>query len=107
MKEESGKAGLKVNIQKMKIMASSPITSWHIDGETMERVTEFIFFTSKITENGGAMQLKATCSLEAQHIEKQRLYFANKGLSSQGYVFSSSHIWMWELDYKESWAPQN
>ena len=60
-----------------------------------------------------AMKLKDTCSLEEsydkpkQHIEKQRHYFANKGLSSQSYGFSSSHVWMWELDYKESWAPKN
>ena len=58
------------------------------------------------------MKLKDTCSLEArsqprQHIKKQRHYFANKGPSSQGYGFSSSHVWMWELNYKESWTPKN
>ena len=61
MKEESEKAGLKLNIQKMKVMASSPITSWEMDGETMERVTKFIFLGSKIT---AAMKLKDACSLE-------------------------------------------
>ena len=61
VKEESEKAGLKLNIQKTKITASGPITSWQIDGETMERVTDFIFLGSKITT---AMKLKDTCSLE-------------------------------------------
>ena len=65
VKEESEKAGLKLNIQKMKIMASSPITSWQIDGETMETVTDFIFGGSKITADGeSAMKLKDACSLE-------------------------------------------
>ena len=65
MKEESEKAGLKFNIQKTKIMASSPIISWQIDGETMEIVTGFIFLSSKITADGDCSQkLKDTCSLE-------------------------------------------
>ena len=65
VKEESEKAGLKLNIQKTKIMASSPITSWQIDGETMETVTDFIFLGSKITADGiEAMNLKDACSLE-------------------------------------------
>ena len=65
MKEESEKTGLKLNIQKMKIMASDPITSWQIDGETMETVTEFIFLGSKsLNMVSAAMQLKDTCSLE-------------------------------------------
>ena len=65
VKEESEKAGLKLNIQKTKIMASGPITSWHIDGETMETVTDFIFLGSKITADGeSAMKLKDACSLE-------------------------------------------
>ena len=110
VKEESEKAGLKLNIQKTKIMASSPITSWQIDGETMETVADFIFLGSKIT---AAMKLKDAYSLEGsydqprQYIEKQRHYFANKGLSSQSYGFSSGHVWMWELDHKESWGPKN
>ena len=60
-----------------------------------------------------AMKLKDACSLEEklwptrQHIKKQKHYFANKGPSSQSYGFSSSHVWMWELDYRESWAPKN
>ena len=65
MKEESEKIGLKLNIQKTKIMASSPITSWQIDGETMKTVTDFIFLHSKITTMVSAgMKLKDTCSLE-------------------------------------------
>ena len=65
MKEESEKAGLKLNIQKTKIMASSPITSWQVDRETMETVTDFIFLGSKITVDGdAAVKLKDSCSLE-------------------------------------------
>ena len=67
VKEEGKKTGLKLNIQKTKIMASGPITSWQIDGETMERVTDFIFLCSKITQDGDmtdTMKLKDTCSLE-------------------------------------------
>ena len=108
VKEESEKAGLRLNIQKTKIMTSSPITSWQIDGETMETVRDFIFLGSKITADGDyTMKLKHTCSLEGklwktrQPIKKQRYYFANKGLSIQSYGFSSGHVWMSELDYKE------
>ena len=74
----------------------------------------FFFWTPKWLQMvTAAMKLKDTCSLEEklwatwQHIKKQRHYFANKGPSSQSYGFSSSHVWMWELDYKESWAPKN
>ena len=82
-------------------MASSPITSWQIDGETMETVTDFISLAPKsLLMVTSAMKLKDDCSLEEnydqprQHIKKQRHYFANKGPSSQGYGFSSSHVWM-------------
>ena len=112
--EESEKAGLKLNIQKTKIMVSSPITSWQIDGETMETVTDFIFLGSKITVDGDCSHEIKRCFLlgksydqPRQHIKKQRHYFADKGASSQSYDFTSSHIWMWELDYKESWVPKN
>ena len=78
----------------------------------MEIVRDFIFLGSKITVMvTPAMKLKDTCSSEEkydkprQHIKKQRQYFANTGVSSQGHGFSSSHVWMWELDYKESWMP--
>ena len=83
------KAGLKLNIQKMKIMASGPITSWHIDGETMETVTDFIFLGSKITADGDCsheinrrllLGRKATTNLDS--ILKSRYYFADKGPSS-------------------------
>ena len=104
VKEESEKVGLKLNIQKTKIMASGPITSWQIDGETVETVADFILGGSKITTDGDcSMKLKDTYSLE----EKLWHYFVNKGPSSQGYSFSSGHVWMWELDYKESWALKN
>ena len=98
VKEESKKVGLKLDIQKTKIMASGPITSWQINQETVETVTDFILGGSKIIADGD-------CSHEIrQHIKKQRHYFANKGLSSQSYGFSSSHGWMWELDCNESWT---
>jgi len=98
VKEESEKVGLKLNIQKTKIMASGPITSWQIDRET---VTYFIFWAPKSLQIvTAAMKLKDTCSLEKlydqprQHIKKQRHYFADKGPSSQSFGFSSSHVWM-------------
>jgi len=109
VKEESDKAGLKVNIQITKIMASGPITSWQIDRETMEIVTDIIFLGSKITvDDDVAMRLKVfapwkkSYDQSRSHIKKQTHYFANKGPSSQSYGFSSSHVWMWELDQKES-----
>ena len=112
LKEESEKAGLKLNIQKMKIMITGPITSWEIDGETVETVSDFILGGSTSLQMVTvAMKLKDAYSLEEiydqprQHIKKQRHYFANKGLSSLSYGFSSSYVWMWELDYKESWVP--
>ena len=111
VKEESEKVGLKLNIKKTKNMASGPITSWQIDGEIVETVSDFIFLGSKITVNGDCSHEIKRCLLlgrkPRQHIKKQRHYFANKGLSSQSYGFPSSHVWMWELDYKESWAPKN
>ena len=115
VKEESEKVGLKLNIRKTKIMASSPITSWQIDGETMEIVTDFIILSSKIIADGGySHEIKRPLLLgkksydqPRQHIKKQRHYLANKGPSSQSYGFSSSHVWMWELDYKESWPLKN
>ena len=114
VKEESEKVGLKPNIQKTKVMASGPITSWEIDGETAETVTDFILGGSKITADGDCSHEIKRCLLLGriydqlrQHIKKQKRYFANKGPSSQGYGFSSGHVWMWELDYKENWAPKN
>ena len=114
VKEESEKVGLKLNIQKTKIMASGPITSWQIDRETVETVSDFIFWAPKLLQMvTKAMKLKDTYSLEEsydqprQHIQKQRCYFANKRPSSQGYGFSNGHVWMWELDCEEGWAPKN
>ena len=116
VKEKSEKVGLKLNIQKTKMMASGPITSWEIDGETVETVAEFIFLgTRSLQMVIAAMKLKDAWSSEEklhnifkkkarQHIQKQRHYFANKCPCSQGYGFSSSHVWMWELDYKASWV---
>ena len=102
------KVGLKLNIQKMKIMASGPITSWEIDGETAETVSDFIFLGSKITVDGDCsheikrhLLLGRKVITNQQHIEKQRHYFANKGPSSQGYGFSCGHVWMRELDCEE------
>ena len=100
-KEESEKLGLKLNIQKTKIMASGPITSWEIDGETMETVSGFIFWGSKITADGDCSHeiktftpWKESYDQPRQRIQKQRHYFANKGPSSQGYGFSCGHVWM-------------
>ena len=114
VKKESKKTGLKLNIQKTKIMASGPITSWQIEGETMETVTDFIFLDSKITADGDCSHKIETLApwkkrwdKSRQCIKKQRHYFANKGPSSQSYGFSSSHVWIWELDHREGWAPKN
>ena len=131
VKEESEKVDLNLNIQETKIRASGPITSWQIDRETVETVADFIFGGSKITADGGySHEIKRhlllgrkvmtnlllllsrfsrvrLCDQPRQYIKKQRHYFANKGLSSQSYGFSISQVWMWELDYKESWAPKS
>ena len=101
MKEESEKAGLKLNIQKTKIMASGPITSWQIDGKTVETVSDFVFLGSKITADGDCSHetkrrllsgRKTMTNLDS--ILKSRHYFAGKGSSSQSCGFSSSHVWM-------------
>ena len=101
VKKESEKAGLKLNVQKTKIMASSPITSWQIDRKTMETVTDFIFLGSKITAESDDnheiqrflfLGRKAMTNLDS--ILKSRHHFADKGPYSQSYGFSSSHVWM-------------
>ena len=101
VKEESEKVGLKLNIQKTKNMASGPITSWQIDGETVETVADFIFLGSKITADGDCsheikrcllLGRKAMTNQTIQRIKKQGHYFANKDPSSQSYGFSSSHV---------------
>ena len=101
VKEERENVGLKLNIQKTKIMASDPITSWEIDGETVETVSDFIFGGSKITAEGvysheikRRLLLGRNVMTNLDSILKSRDYFDNKNLSSQGYGFSSSHIRM-------------
>ena len=102
-----------------------PISSWEIDGEMMETVTDFVFLGSKITVDGDCsheiktgllLERKAITNLDSvlkgrhqprQYTEKQRHYLADKSPSSQSYGFSRSHVWMWELDYKESWVLKN
>ena len=102
VKEESEKVGLILNIQKTKIMASGPITSWQIDGETMETVTDFLSLDSKITADGDysheikryfLLGRKVMTNLDSI-VKSKRHYFANKGPSSQSYGFSNSHVWM-------------
>ena len=112
VKEESEKAG-SIQHAKTKIITSSPITWWQIDGETIETVTDFNFLGSEslqiVTETikWKDTPWKKSYDKCRQCIKKQRHYFANKGPSSQSYGFSSSQVWMWELDYKEGWALKN
>ena len=116
VKEESEKVGLKLNIQKSKIMASSPITSWQIDGETVETVSDFILGGSKITADGDCSHeikipapWKKSYDQPRQHIIEQRHYFADRGPSSQSYGFSSSHVCAcesWTIE-KEGWVQKN
>ena len=106
VKEESEKVGLNLNIQKMKIMATGPITSWEIDGKTVETVSDFIFLGSKISACGDCShEIKIHVLLgeksydkPRQCIKMQRQYFADKGPYSQSYHFSRSYLWMWELN---------
>ena len=110
VKEENEKAGLKLNIQKTKIMASGPITSWEIDGETVETERNYFGGVPKSLQPWNektATPWKESYDQPREHIKKQRHYFANECLSSQSYGFSSSHVWMWELAYKDNWALKN
>ena len=91
-------------------MASGPLTSWQIKGEKVETVTDFRFLGSRITLDGVCSHeinmlapWKENCDKPRQHIKKQRHYFANKGSCNQSHGFSSSHVWMWELNHKEGW----
>ena len=115
VKEEGEKVGLKLNIQKTKIMASGPITSWGIDGETVQTVSDFIFWGFKITIDSDCnheikrrllLGRKVMTNLDSI-FKKQRHYFTNKDPSSQGYGFSCGHVWWWALDCKESWTQKN
>ena len=101
VKEESKKVDLKLSIQKTKIMASGPITSWQIDGETVDTVADFVFLGSKITADGECspeierrLLLGKKVMTNLDSILKSRNYFAHKGLYSQSYGFSNSHVWM-------------
>ena len=101
-----------VNIQKIKIMASSPITSWKIKGEKVEVVTNFIFLGSRITVDSDCSHEIKKCLLIGRKamtnldsiLKSRDITLLTKVHLSQNYGFSSSHVWMWELDYKESWA---
>ena len=115
VKEESEKVVLKLNIQKTKVIASGPITSWQIDGETMETARNFILGGSKITADGDwnheikrhlLLERKAMTNLDSI-LKSRDITTANKGPSSQSYGFSSSHVWMWELDHKEGRVLKN
>ena len=111
-KEESEKAGLKLNIQKTKIMASGLITSWQINGETMETVTDFIFLGSKITADGDCShEIKRCLLLGRKTMTKIDSILKNRDITLptevhivKATVFSSSQVWIWELDHKEGWA---
>ena len=116
VKEESEKVDLNLNIQKTKIMASGPISSWQIDGETMETVRDFIFLGSKITADGDCnceikrwflLGRKAMTNLLVSILKSKDINLPTKFPSSQSYGFSNSHVCMWELDHKESWASNN
>ena len=107
MKEESVKVGLKLSIQKTKIMASSPITSCQVDGKTMETVTHFLFLGSQITADGNCSHeikmltpWKKSYGQPEQHIKKEKHHFAHKVLSIQSYSFSNSHVWLLETNVK-------
>ena len=114
VKEESEKDGLKLSIQKTKIMTSGPITSWQINGETVEIVRDFIFLGSKITADGDCNQeikrrllLGRKPVINLDNTEEQRHYFPDKGPYSQSCCFYSSHVQMWELEHEEGWKLKN
>ena len=112
VKEESEKVDIKLNIQKTKIMASGPITSWQIDGET---VTDFIMGGSKITTDGDCSLGIKRCLLLGRKVmtnldsilKSRDITLPTKVCLVKAKVSSSGHVWMWELDYKDSWAPKN
>ena len=114
VKEESEKASLKLNIQKTKIMASSPITSWQIDREIMETVTNFIFLGSKITADGDCshdikrrLLLGKAMTILDSILKRRDITLPTEVHIVKAMVFSNSHVWMWELDHKEGWALKN
>ena len=114
VKEESEKVGFKLNIQKTKIMASGPVTSWQIDGETVETVSDFIFLGSKITAVGDCSHENKRCFLlgrkviiNLDSILKSRDTTLSTKVCLVKADFSNSHEWMWDLDYKESWVQKD
>ena len=115
VKEESEKVGLKLNIQKTKIMASGPITSWQIYGETVETLTDFIFLGSNVTADGDYSHEIKRCLLLGRKvmtnpdsiIKSRDITLPTKIHLVKGYGFSSSHVWMWELECKENWTLKN
>ena len=109
VKEESEKAGLKMNIQKVKIMASGPITSWQIEGEKMETVTDFIFLDSRITADGDCShEIKRCLLLGRKAMTNLDSILKSRDITLPTRVhFSSSYVWMWELDHKEVWVLKN
>ena len=116
VKEESEKVGLKLNIQKTKIMSSSPIISWEIDGETVETVSDLFWEGSKITADGdwshkikGCLLLgRKTMTYLDSILKSQDITLPSKVHLVKAMVFPVVYIvWMWELDYKEGWVPKN
>ena len=109
------KSWLKINIEKTKIMASGPITLRQIEGGKVEEVIDFIFLGSKNTADSNCSHKIQRCLLLRMKdmtnldivLKSRDITSANKGPYSLSYGFSSSHLWMWELDHKESWAPKN
>ena len=115
VKEDSEKVGLKLNIQKTKIVASGSTTSWEIDGETVEIVTDLILGASQITTDGDCsheikrrllLGRKAMTNLDSI-LKSRDITLPTKVPSSQSYSFSSGHVWMWELDCEETWVLKN
>ena len=116
VKEESGKVGLKFNIQKTKIMTSSPITSWQIDRKQREQWQTLFFRAPKsvqmVTAATNLFKKIKACYFE-ENFDNLEIIIKSRGIAfptilySQSYGFSSSHVWMWELDHKEGWMPKN
>ena len=111
VKQESEKDGLKLNIQQTKIMASGPITSWQIDGATMETVTNWILGGSKITADGDcSLEIKTFAPWKKSYdsiLKSRDITLPTKVCLVKAMLFFYSHVWIWELDHKESWAPKN
>ena len=115
VKEESEKVGLKLSVPKLKIMASSPITSWQIEGETMETMTDFIFLGSKIPTDGDCsheikrrLLLGRKTMTNLDGVQKSRdITLPTKVYLVKVMVYSNSHVWVWELDHNEGWALKN